>query len=174
MPEMMTETMREPLRQRAENRAEADTGIPTQRKELPPAPPETPVFPTGPGADVAGETARATYEAAVEALRTHDPYYARDLPGHVVGHGPAHPAGQAARAIGREVRTWRTARGVTQAELAERLHMSQPNVARLETGAITPTLSMLWRLARVTGMAFHLAVTPGGIAIEPTTAGEAA
>lgn len=39
--------------------------------------------------------------------------------------------------------------GLTQAELARRMHTSQSAFARIENGAVTPSTEMLERLARV-------------------------
>lgn len=57
--------------------------------------------------------------------------------------------GRAVR-LGMEVRTRREASGLSQRELAELVGTRQPNIARLEAGDVTPTLTtstglrMLW------------------------------
>src|SRR4051794_23842848 len=54
----------------------------------------------------------------------------------------------------------RAAAGLTQAELADRLGVSQPVVARLESGNQPPKLDTLQALARATGVGF--AISPDG------------
>jgi DNA-binding XRE family transcriptional regulator len=77
---------------------------------------------------------------------------------------PGAPAGVAARRLGRQLRAWREARGATQRQLAERLGMAQPNLARLEGGAVAPTLTTLALLAERLGV--RVTITPGGAAPE--------
>lgn len=49
-----------------------------------------------------------------------------------------------------KLKTLRISRGLTQVELAKKLGMKQPSLARLENGAVTnPTLDTVRRLARV-------------------------
>jgi predicted XRE-type DNA-binding protein len=68
----------------------------------------------------------------------------------------------AARTLGAAVRAWRTANGVTQTELARRLGVPQPNVVRLERGAVTsPGFGVLLRLAEATGLELRLRFAPG-------------
>jgi ribosome-binding protein aMBF1 (putative translation factor) len=74
-------------------------------------------------------------------------------------------AEDAARRLGAALRAWREARGLSQTELARRLEMPRPNVARLEAGALFPGLAVLQRLARVTGVAVRVDVTPTAIAV---------
>ena len=50
----------------------------------------------------------------------------------------------------------RLAAGLTQAELAERLGTKQPAVARLESGAMPPSLDMLKRLAKALNVRFEI------------------
>ena len=49
--------------------------------------------------------------------------------------------------FGTHLRTLRTARGLTQAQLAENARTSTPFISQLERGVTTPTLGMLLRLA---------------------------
>ncbi|WP_326825450.1 helix-turn-helix domain-containing protein [Streptosporangium sp. NBC_01639] len=49
--------------------------------------------------------------------------------------------------LGQQVYSRRVELGLSQAELAERAGMTQPQVSRLETGGVTPTLALLRRLA---------------------------
>src|SRR5579872_1023906 len=55
---------------------------------------------------------------------------------------------------------YRVDHGLTQAELARRLGMRQPHVARLEAGDHEPSLTTLRRLAQRLGMSFHIDITP--------------
>jgi len=49
--------------------------------------------------------------------------------------------------FGAHLRELRTARGLTQAQLAEKARTSTPFISQLERGLTTPTLGMLIRLA---------------------------
>lgn len=51
--------------------------------------------------------------------------------------------------IGERFRDHRIALDMTQAELAERLYVSQPMVAQVETGVKTPTVGMVRLAAEV-------------------------
>jgi ribosome-binding protein aMBF1 (putative translation factor) len=95
-----------------------------------------------------------------------DPVDDSPSPLRVVGHGPAHPAGQAARAFGRHVVAYRAAHGLSQAALAQRLGWEQPHVARLEAGAHTPSLASLARLAYRLGLEVTVRATPQGMEVE--------
>ncbi len=72
---------------------------------------------------------------------------------------PGRPAGVAARRLGRQVRAWREAHGISQQDLAARLGMAQPNLARLEGGGVAPTLTTLALLAERLGV--RVTVGPG-------------
>lgn len=67
-------------------------------------------------------------------------------------------------ALAREVATrvvcYRVEHGLSQAQLGEQLGVSQPYVAKLESGDRSPTLTTLTRLAVRLGLEFHLDVTP--------------
>lgn len=133
-------------------------------------PQPAPLSPEVPGAPDESEQVthvRANYpQMALEELRQRDPYYDPPLPTPVQGHGPAHPAGQAARELGRLVAAYREARGLSQAALGERLGWPQPNVARLEAGHRTPDLATLDRLARRLGIEVTVRATAAGITVE--------
>lgn len=58
---------------------------------------------------------------------------------------------------------YRVEHRLTQAELARKLGMRQPHIARLEAGEHEPPLAMLSRLARVLGMEFHIAITQNAL-----------
>ncbi|MER6831688.1 helix-turn-helix domain-containing protein [Streptosporangium sp. NPDC000563] len=62
--------------------------------------------------------------------------------------------------LGQQVYNRRTELGLSQAELAERAGMTQPQVARLETGGGTPTLALLRRLARALDAELNVTFTP--------------
>jgi ribosome-binding protein aMBF1 (putative translation factor) len=81
---------------------------------------------------------------------------------------------EAARALGAALRAWRAAQGLSQTELARRLGMARPNVARLEAGGLFPGIPVLQRLARVTGGALRVDVRPDGVAVRLGAAGAAA
>ena len=65
-----------------------------------------------------------------------------------------------ARAVATRVVAYRVEHGLSQASLARQLGVSQPLVARLETGEHEPTFSTLTRLSRKLGMEFHIDITP--------------
>ncbi|HET6314899.1 MAG TPA: helix-turn-helix transcriptional regulator [Chloroflexota bacterium] len=95
-----------------------------------------------------------------------DPYDDPLVPLRVIGHGPAHPAGQASRELGRQLRAWREASGLSQRDIAERLGWEQPHVARLEAGGHTPNLATLDRLARRLGLHVALDADPKGTTVK--------
>ena len=53
--------------------------------------------------------------------------------------------------LARELITARTRAGLTQSELAERMHTTQSTIARLESGRILPSMRTLERYAAATG-----------------------
>jgi ribosome-binding protein aMBF1 (putative translation factor) len=83
-------------------------------------------------------------------------------------------AREAARRLGAALRTWREAQGLSQTELARRLGMPRPNVARLEAGALFPGIPVLQRLAHATGGVVRLDVRADGVTIELAAGAEAA
>ncbi|WP_371783199.1 helix-turn-helix domain-containing protein [Streptosporangium subroseum] len=62
--------------------------------------------------------------------------------------------------LGQRVYDRRMELGLSQAELAERAGMTQPQVSRLETGGVTPTLTLLRRLARALDAELNVTFTP--------------
>ncbi|HVC76303.1 MAG TPA: helix-turn-helix transcriptional regulator [Candidatus Micrarchaeaceae archaeon] len=58
---------------------------------------------------------------------------------------------QLAYELGRQVRELREANGLSQRELAERMHTTQSVIARLEAGGSKPSLSTLERVAMALG-----------------------
>ncbi len=53
--------------------------------------------------------------------------------------------------VGSAVRTARRRAGISQAELAKKAGTSQPSIARLEQGRVSPTVVSLDRIARALG-----------------------
>jgi ribosome-binding protein aMBF1 (putative translation factor) len=54
--------------------------------------------------------------------------------------------------LGARVRTERERLGLTQTQLAERMDTTQPTIARLEAGGVTPSLDTLRRAANALGL----------------------
>ena len=54
--------------------------------------------------------------------------------------------------LGERIRGLREARGISQAELGRRIGSTQPAIARLEAGRVSPTLETLDRVAAALGM----------------------
>jgi len=65
-----------------------------------------------------------------------------------------------ARAVAVAVASYRAKHRLTQTELARKLGVRQPHIARLEAGEHTPSLEMLQRLSRALGLRFIVEVTP--------------
>src|SRR6266566_3109147 len=61
--------------------------------------------------------------------------------------------------VAMHVFAYRAEHKLTQTELARRLEMRQPHIARLEAGEHEPSLATLSRLARVLDMEFHIVIT---------------
>lgn len=54
--------------------------------------------------------------------------------------------------LGARVKTERERLGLTQSELAEKMGTTQPTIARLEAGGVTPSLDTLHRAADALGL----------------------
>jgi transcriptional regulator with XRE-family HTH domain len=67
-----------------------------------------------------------------------------------------------ARAVAAKVIVYRSEHGLSQRDLAKRLGMTQPQVARLENGEHEPAQSTLMRLASGLGMEFNISITAAG------------
>jgi ribosome-binding protein aMBF1 (putative translation factor) len=65
-----------------------------------------------------------------------------------------------AREVASRVVSYRVEHGLSQAQLGAKLGVSQPYIARLESGDQSPTLATLARLAQRLGLEFHIDVTP--------------
>jgi transcriptional regulator with XRE-family HTH domain len=59
------------------------------------------------------------------------------------------------RLVGDNVRRLRTAAGLSQAELAERMGVDRAYVSGLEQGARNPTIITLWHTAKALGAKLH-------------------
>ena len=79
-----------------------------------------------------------------------------------------------AREIALQVVSYRANHKLTQEELAAKLGMKQPAVARLEAGEHAPSVVVLRRLAEKLGMEFHIqghefrVYSPSGVASTPS------
>lgn len=76
-------------------------------------------------------------------------------------------ASQFARAVATEVVRYRAERDLTQARLAEVTGLTQPQIARLESGEEAPTLKILARVSTATGLEFHVDVAGGTATLVP-------
>ena len=72
----------------------------------------------------------------------------RELLGETVRESPAYVAAGYAFALGQSVYDRRTELGLSQAELARRAGMTQPQISTIEGGDSVPTLPLLTRLAK--------------------------
>jgi ribosome-binding protein aMBF1 (putative translation factor) len=67
-----------------------------------------------------------------------------------------------ARAVAVKVIAYRAEHDLSQTALAKRLKMSQPAVARLESGEHNPTFPMLLRISGALGVELAIDITPSG------------
>jgi ribosome-binding protein aMBF1 (putative translation factor) len=67
-----------------------------------------------------------------------------------------------ARAVAVKVIAYRAKHGVSQTVLARRMGMSQPAIARLESGEHNPTFPTLLRLSKTLGIELALDIVPSG------------
>src|SRR5438270_10694487 len=70
-----------------------------------------------------------------------------------------------AHEVAQRVIAYRVEHHLTQTELARKLGMRQPHVARLEAGEHEPSLATLRRLAQVLSLEFHIDITPDTISL---------
>lgn len=68
-----------------------------------------------------------------------------------------------AREVASRVVRYRVEHRLSQAELGNKLGVSQPYIAKLESGDHFPSLSTLARLAQRLGLEFHIDVTPTSV-----------
>jgi transcriptional regulator with XRE-family HTH domain len=67
-----------------------------------------------------------------------------------------------ARAVAVTIVRYRSGHDLSQRELAERLGMKQPQVARLELGEVNPSMETLMRISAHLGIEFTIDVRPAG------------
>lgn len=67
-----------------------------------------------------------------------------------------------ARAVAAKVIAYRAEHGLSQTALAGRLGMTQPAVARLESGEHNPTFPMLLRISDALGIELAIDIAPSG------------
>lgn len=72
-----------------------------------------------------------------------------------------------ARAVALKVLTYRTEHALSQRALAQKLGMTQPQLARLEAGEHNPTIDTLARLAQTLNIEFAIDVHPRHRAPKP-------
>ncbi len=68
-----------------------------------------------------------------------------------------------ARAVAVAIVRYRAQRDLSQRDLAQRLGMKQPQVARLELGEVNPTMDTLMRISSRLGIEFTIDVRPAGV-----------
>jgi transcriptional regulator with XRE-family HTH domain len=74
-----------------------------------------------------------------------------------------------ARAVALAVVRYRGDHGLSQRDLAERLGMKQPQVARLEVGEVNPSMETLMRVSAQLGIEFTIDVRPAGTTVHNVT-----
>jgi len=78
---------------------------------------------------------------------------------------------EAAYKIARELVRLRKRRGLSQSEVARRAGLKQPAIARLESGAITPTLDTIQRVAQALGRQVEISLVRSAARKKPIGAG---
>jgi DNA-binding XRE family transcriptional regulator len=84
------------------------------------------------------------------------------LDGYIAAAGDDIGWGRPRLALGQLVYDRRAELGLTQAELADRAGMTQPQLSRLESGGATPTVPLLARLAAALDAELDIAFRPHG------------
>jgi transcriptional regulator with XRE-family HTH domain len=74
-----------------------------------------------------------------------------------------------ARAVALAIVGYRADHDLSQRELAERLRMKQPQVARLELGEVNPSIETLVRVSAQLGIEFTIDVRPVGTQVHNVT-----
>ncbi len=74
-----------------------------------------------------------------------------------------------ARAVALAIVRYRGDHGLSQRDLAERLGMKQPQVARLELGEVNPSMETLMRVSAQLGIEFTIDVRPAGTTVHNVT-----
>ena len=75
-------------------------------------------------------------------------------------HAAAYEEARASLMLGQMVHDRRMELGLTQADLAERAGMTQPQLSRLESGGATPTVPLLARIAAALNADLDIAFRP--------------
>lgn len=103
--------------------------------------------------DMAGSTrtVATTGRASRRAAGESSPVPKRPAPGRGADAFARYERARTAIMVGSAVRAARLRSGVSQAELARRAKTSQPSIARLEKGQVSPTVISLDRIARALG-----------------------
>ncbi|MEU6537930.1 helix-turn-helix transcriptional regulator [Streptomyces sp. NPDC047000] len=86
---------------------------------------------------------------------------ARQLAGETVEYDQEYVDARLAGDLGQAVYDRRIELGLSQAELAERAGMTQPQVSRMEASDTVPTLPLLCRLAKALDGTLNLAIDEG-------------
>ncbi|MET7293165.1 helix-turn-helix transcriptional regulator [Streptomyces griseoloalbus] len=86
---------------------------------------------------------------------------ARQLAGEAVEYDQEYVDARLAGDLGQAVYNRRIELGLSQAELAERAGMTQPQVSRMEGGDTVPTLPLLRRLAKALEGTLNLTIDEG-------------
>ena len=74
-----------------------------------------------------------------------------------------------ARAVALAMVRYRGDHDLSQREVAERLRMKQPQVARLELGEVNPSMETLMRVSAQLGIEFTIDVRPAGAPVHNVT-----
>ncbi|MBC3984263.1 helix-turn-helix transcriptional regulator [Streptomyces sp. AC563] len=86
---------------------------------------------------------------------------ARKLAGEAVGYDQEYVDARLAGDLGQTVYDRRIELGLSQADLAERAGMTQPQISRMEGGDTVPTLPLLRRLAKALDGTLNLTIDAG-------------
>ncbi|SED38450.1 Helix-turn-helix [Streptomyces sp. 2131.1] len=86
---------------------------------------------------------------------------ARQLAGETAEYDQEYVDARLAGDLGQAVYDRRIELGLSQAELAERANMTQPQVSRMEGGDTVPTLPLLRRLAKALNGTLNLTIDEG-------------
>jgi transcriptional regulator with XRE-family HTH domain len=76
-----------------------------------------------------------------------------------------------ARAVALAMVRYRADHDLSQREVAKRLRMKQPQVARLELGEVNPSMETLMRVSAHLGIEFTIDVRPAGAPVHNVTKG---
>lgn len=96
-------------------------------------------------------TSLKTHQQHVDDQMAHDPGFRRNWERTAL-----------ARAVAIAVIDYRATRALTQTALGHELGMSQPQVARIESGDVNPTIDTLMKLSGAIGMEVTIDVRPAG------------